>query len=153
MTLITGYDPGLTTGVAWGRFSNDEPFKLVKSFNADLTRMRNFLMLEVGPSTGNEIVVAERFVLSAGNRHAAELTGVRVEGMLELTYDTIFWQPRSDKALVSDQMMKDNGYWVDKKVSNWTDGRDQNDAIKHILVWLMRHGHRPTIEMINPRSE
>lgn len=152
MPYIIGYDPGFTTGVALGHYSENMPLKIIDSWNATFEQL-SVSFHEYGAGFPLLTAIVEKFKLSSGNRYTADLTGVQVEGLLRHYYSDIVWQDRSDKSVISDQVLKDNGYWVDKKMSNWVDGRDQNDAIIHMLVWLMRNGHLPTISMINPKGE
>lgn len=152
MSYVTGIDPGLTSGVAIGFYTEDRALHIDSATNMDSEQMFMFLR-GIHPSSDHAFVV-ERFVLSGGNKFTADLTAAEISGAIKLKIpqDKLVWQLRADKVLISDQWQKDNGYWLTGKRVNWTDGRDVNDAIKHILVWLLRNDHRPTIEMINPRG-
>lgn len=152
MPYVTGIDPGLTTGIAWGWYEDDRPLSIDAASNFSVDEAID--VIRAGRHTWGRVVF-ERFVLSGANKFTADLSAKVVEGAVRAIFDEklIVWQLRADKALISDKWQKDNGYWMTGKRANWTDGRDVNDAIKHILVWLLRNNHRPTIEMINPREK
>lgn len=87
-------------------------------------------------------VVSEVFTNRTNNDFAADLTGVRVEGILDLLFDGVVWRSRTKKEQVPDSILKENDMWVTGKQTGWTDGRDVNDAIIHVLGFVafdLRH--------------
>lgn len=86
---------------------------------------------------GPDVVVVEEFILR-DNNFRANLTGVRVEGMIEVTYQRtpIVYRPPSKKAQVPDEILKAHGLWNTGSDVDWTDGRDANDAVIHLLGYV-----------------
>lgn len=144
---IVGFDPGLSTGVAEASFSDDTPFTL-----RDVTAVRYDEFVDYGRDIWEGVefdhVVAERFDLRTNNSFAADLTGVKVEGMLDLIFgDKVVYRSRTDKNQVPDQLLKDHGLWQTGVDVDWSDGRDVNDAIIHVLGYVAFDlRHRPTLE-------
>lgn len=143
MTTILALDPGAVTGFAIGSFSVRTPLRFIEegvlTNETDLHWLLN--------STNQDITVAEKFVLSSGNQFVADLSGVRLEGLIEaLRYDVV-WRLRSTKTQVPDSVLKEHNIWITGKQVGWTDGRDVNDAIIHALghVAFTMH-HKPTLE-------
>lgn len=143
---VVSYDPGLVTGVAQGVFSDTEPLRLVGA-----TVVPYDVMVVSYPDLSRiefDHKVSELFVLRTNNPFAADLTGVRVEGILEAAYgpENIHWRDRTTKSQVPDQILKDHGLWQTGADVDWEDGRDANDAIIHMLGYVaFELKHRPTL--------
>lgn len=142
MTTVLAYDPGLTTGWAKGTFTDTEPLTLLGAGNIGYDWfVDGTFTSRVRSDFSADHVVVEQFILR-DNEFKADLTGVRVEGILEWWYHPIIWRPPSKKAQVPDQVLKDHGLWQTGKSVNWEDGRDANDAIIHMLGYVafdLRH--------------
>lgn len=137
MSLVIAYDPGFITGVAVGEFTPDEPVRVTATSTRTYDEMRRRLAHQ--KSYPYRAVVIEEFILR-DNDFAADLHGVRVEGMLELAYEDsdtdLVWRPPSKKSQVPDQVLKDHDLWQTGKDVDWEDGRDANDAIIHLLGYV-----------------
>lgn len=142
---IVSFDPGKVTGVAAGTFSDTDPLTVdlvsVMQYpdirdNADLFR-----------ETLVDHVVAEVFELRTDNEFAADLTGVRVEGILDFAFEgNITWRSRTKKSQVPDDLLRAHNLWVTGDDVNWEDGRDANDAIIHMLGFVAFDlKHKPTL--------
>jgi hypothetical protein len=142
---IVSYDPGLVTGVAQGVFSDTEPLRVLGgvalTYDEIIEGFSNLLEVKF------DHVVSEKFVARTDNSFVPDLTPVRVEGILDLAYERdINWRLRTKKAQVPDSILKEHGLWVTGKDVDWTDGRDVNDAIIHMLGYVafdLRHA--PTL--------
>lgn len=147
-TKIISFDPGKATGIASGWFSPDEPLQLVDAIIAPYEDwVEQTWHLLYGEGLDDWTVVAERFDLRTNNDFAADLTGVRVEGGLELLHPNIQWRSRTSKAQVSDDTLRKIGWWKTGSDVEWEDGRDANDAIIHMLGHVaFTLQHRPTLE-------
>ena len=150
MTTILSIDPGKMTGLAWGRFSDTDPYEVNEYTAVEFDDLSD--MIWNGKHPWADILVIERFVPQSGTDYTLkedDLAGVEVIGMLKhgLVHDfnEVYYQLRSEKWNVPDQLLKDHGLWADGKDVNWTDGRDVNDAIIHALVLLKKKEHLPTL--------
>jgi hypothetical protein len=151
MPTITGSDPGVATGWAWGDYSDTQPFELEGAWiTADFKKSCSYWHDEYG----DELVV-ERFVLR--NRgFVPNIEGVKLEGVIEDTWEQhfkdIYWQTPSfkGKAGEMDAVLKRIGMWQTGKMVGHKDGRDANDAIIHILKRMIIKRHIPTLEAYFP---
>lgn len=146
MTTVLAFDPGKITGWAQGTFTVSEPLNIQ---DAGTMTYDEFLEPDLRGRFGNipvDTVVVEEFILR-DNEFVADLTGVRVEGILEfIQRGKIVWRPPSKKAQVPDEVLREHGLWQTGGNVNWEDGRDANDAIIHLLghvAFDLRHG--PTL--------
>lgn len=142
---IVAYDPGYATGVATGVFSDTEPLQLTDAYILTYESL-----MDVAPEMLDfdfDHVVVEKFTLRTNNEFAADLIGVRVEGILDLMYgDQIVWRERTKKEQVPDALLKEHELWQEGSDVDWEDGRDANDAIIHMLGYVAFDlGHRPTL--------
>lgn len=150
MTTILSIDPGKITGLTWGKFSDTEPYKIVDTQAVEFDDLSD--MIWNGNHLWGDILVIERFVPQSGAEYALkedDLAGVEVIGMLKhgLVHDfnKVYYQLRSEKWNVPDEVLKKHGLWKEGKDVNWDDGRDVNDATIHALVWLKKQEHLPTL--------
>lgn len=143
---IVSFDPGLITGMASGKFSDTEPLTLgpvaaipYEDLRANADMFREALV---------DHVVSEVFELRTDNEFAADLTGVRVEGMLDFAFEgNVVWRSRTKKSQVSDDLLRAHDLWKTGADVDWEDGRDVNDAIIHLLGYVAFDlRHRPTLE-------
>jgi len=145
-TLIS-VDPGKSTGIAIGTFSETEPYKLYEIHQIP-NGVEGFLYwLKTNPQfLLNDLVwVSERFVLRSSNKFVADLEPVRIEGAMQALGLDVVWQLRTDKMFVTDDLLKEHGLWQTGKQFGWKDGRDANDAIIHALAYLRKNKHMPTL--------
>jgi hypothetical protein len=142
---IVSYDPGLVTGVAVGVFSDDKPLEII---GATVMPYED-LILAYGSirSVPFDHVVSEVFKLRTDNPFAADLTGVRVEGILESAYEgNVHWRDRTLKSQVPDEVLKENNVWFTGADVDWEDGRDANDAVIHMIGYVaFELKHKPTL--------
>jgi hypothetical protein len=145
-TTIVAYDPGKITGIAEGVFSDTEPLTILDALAVTYEELiEGFpFMLEVQ----HDIRVSEVFTSRTNNEFAADLIGVRVEGILDVAYGgDIVWRDRTLKSQVPDSILKEHGIWVTGSDVNWEDGRDANDAIIHMIGHVAFNlKHKPTLQ-------
>lgn len=143
---IVAFDPGAVTGLAGGVFSETEPLTITAYELLTYEELRDGI--DLFREYTFDHVVAEVFTNRTNNDFAADLTGVRVEGILDAGFDgKVVWRDRTKKSQVPDQILKDHGLWVKGSEVNWTDGRDVNDAIIHMIGYVAFDlRHRPTLE-------
>ena len=140
-TYVEAYDPGKITGYALGAFDEETPLGLVDTGALTYEAVKKLRYTE---SPVYNYCVVERFDL-ANNDFKADLTGVRVEGMLDMLnfpHGKIVWRSRTKKEQVSDEILKEHGLWQTGSDVDWEDGRDANDAIIHLLGFVafdLRH--------------
>ena len=140
---IISFDPGRVTGVAIGHFDDRTPLEVT---DVEEVTYPSFINGDyVAFNILNDIVISEVFI-ARNTPFVPDLTGVRVEGIIEYLDPRVIWRPASKKAQVPDQLLKDHGLWRTGKKMDWEDGRDVNDAIIHMLGYVafdLRHG--PTL--------
>jgi len=142
---IVAYDPGLVTGVAQGVFSDTEPLRVLGGIA--LTYDEILEGFDDMTQVKFDHVVSEKFIARTDNPFVPDLTPVRVEGILDLAYERdINWRLRTKKSQVPDSILKEHGIWMTGKDVDWTDGRDVNDAIIHMIGYVAFDlRHVPTI--------
>ena len=159
-------DPGMATGVAIGRVTEDEPMEViykaiiqggVYGFAEWLYNSRN------GKSWAEEDcsknfpdqyasldwhinVVCETFRVMA-TQFTPNVEALRIEGVVMSTFPRVIeWHKPSDKVLVGDEFLKKHGLWVTGKDVGHSDGRDANDAMLHLFAHALKLRHQPTIK-------
>jgi len=145
MADIIAFDPGYATGIASGIFDDDSPLELT---GVVVIPYEDWWYAFKTLSSGRaDHVVAEQFELNSGNEFTADLTGVKVEGTLDLLYGSdLVYRPRSSKVQVPDELLRKIGWWQTGKDVSWSDGRDANDAIIHMLGHVaFGLKHKPTL--------
>jgi hypothetical protein len=143
--VVVAFDPGYITGLSTGIFSEDKPVEIVYA--------RSFIYPDLLEDMGilpdralADYVVSEVFESRANQEFAPDLTGVRVEGLLDLVYGSkITWRSPSKKSQVPDSILQRHDLWYTGSQVEWEDGRDVNDAIIHLLGFVAFDlNHRPT---------
>ena len=143
--IIYAFDPGHATGMAIGEFSDDKPLQLI---DASVFVYEDILNL---PYALNHLdqpdyVVAELFELNIGNEFVANLEAKKVEGVLEVAFPVVAYRRRGEKNQISDDLLREIGWWKTGAEVNWEDGRDANDAINHMLGFVAFDlEHLPTL--------
>jgi hypothetical protein len=150
--FIEAYDPGNATGYVMGSFSDTEPFRPHKMVTLEPPEVYRMVAQE-WPLAPNRIRIVESFRLRSSNEFSARLKGV---GLIEVmrfgeyihnTMDPIIWQTRGDKALIKDEVLRKSGLWRTGKQVGWNTGRHVNDASIHILAYLFKQRHEPTLKL------
>jgi len=143
---VLGNDPGGTTGIAMLRYTETTAPELVYLSQLPQGMKGYFDFFEGSRPTDNVTIVSESFV----NRQSVknpDVTPLRIEGIqYSLWGDEVEYQTPDMKALVPDQVLKDNNLWTPGH-------RHQMDALIHALVWLRNQGHKPTLEALSGKAE
>jgi len=149
MTYILSFDPGQSTGIALGLYSEKDPYEVLQVWQTQngLSGVLEWLGEHYGPD--HEQVVSESFILRK-TPFMPDVEPLRIEGALTVFYPNIVWQPPSDKHHVPDTILKEHRLWQTGKPLGHVDGRDANDAIIHGITFLKKLGHVPTIKKYWP---
>lgn len=149
MKNIMSIDPGKSTGVAFGTYSDTQPYELVDVFQipGGIVGFNEWLHNNHFTNLDEDYtVVSEKFVLRSSNAFVADVEPVRIEGLMYAYWgDRVIYQQRSDKTLVDDRILKEHGLWQTGSQHGWADGRDANDAIIHAIAYLKKQHHKPTL--------
>jgi len=170
---VMALDPGKSTGIAIGRFVEDQPLEVVfktivqggvsgLGYWLHHTRdAKTIIENDCSSSFPKEYeefeyhldVVCENFTLRGGN-FTPDLEPVRIEGMvIDHFASVVTWQAPSDKSLVGDKFLKEHGLWVTGKDVDHEDGRDANDAMLHLFAYAMKKVHLPTLRTYWRKNE
>jgi len=175
LSWIIAFDPGVSTGISMGRFSENRPFEHVNSWQVSGGLMGLILGKYLEDfredSSGNEYhIISEKFVpLSGGGFHHTldSVEPLRIEGALIARglmpdYPDPRWQRASSQVIKggrtpaerkknSDNLLREHGMWMTGKDVWQPDANDANSATKHIL-WYMKNTlkHEPTIKEFWP---
>jgi hypothetical protein len=146
MTFLLTFDPGKSTGIALGEYSDTEPYTLLQVWQTQngLTGVLEWLGEYYGMAEDDE-VVSEKFVLRKHN-FLPDTEPLRIEGALTVFYPETVWQLPSEKHHTPDSVLREHGLWQTGKKFNHADGRDANDAIIHALTFLKKKAHLPTLK-------
>jgi hypothetical protein len=159
-------DPGRTTGVAEGHYSDTEPLKFTEIY-VTTDGIEGFGTIWEDALASMDDFVVETFIPRA-NEFIANVDGVEVIGLIkgtmyaearhveEGTLHDYFFQARTEKGALlgakesasekaNNAWLKDHGLWQTGSMVGWKDGRDANDAIIHALVHMKKIRHVPTL--------
>jgi hypothetical protein len=168
LTYVLSIDPGKSTGIALGVYGDAVPYtrthywqveggtqgfcKWYEEHDGGMVDVIDHLVTMFGEDGGKKTrrvdfeKVSEKFILNPANPYAADLTPVEIEGALIAYGESPSWHNRSDKNMVRDRVLKDNGLWLTGSQVGCKDARDVNDATIHALVHMMRKRHMPTVQ-------
>lgn len=153
---VWAFDPGEVTGVAQGVYSATNALEVGSVSAVPVEDLRAFLTSLVQTKHVPEAIVVEFFKARTNNRFVANDTAKKVEGYIEAVFgrEKLVYRPRTKKEQVPDRVLKDHGLWQTGKQVDWTDGRDVNDAVIHLLGYVAfdKH-HRPTLSKYFKRTE
>lgn len=146
---ILWLDPGVKTGVCL--FNTDtlkvELFKIIPN---GLTGFQEWV--EFGEVPEHDVLGCESFELEEGT-HGIDLTPKEIIGYLKSLGMPIVWQRRNQRGkgkLISVSVLKRAGLYP--KRGELAEGH-QVAALQHLLAYLVRIRHLPTIELLHPKGE
>lgn len=165
---LLSIDPGLSTGIALLKYTDDTPPELDKvwQFKGGADALNEWVagwwpsIEYLSPSV---TVIAEKFNArnTAGFSYTtASLEPLRCEGVLvAFGLPDDYVQPtqqyiaggkdKADKKKRQHALLKRLGLYVTGKTVNAPDADDVRSAIAHGLGFLVRRGHKPTYEMLS----
>jgi hypothetical protein len=160
MTEILSIDPGKNSGVCLGHYDSLTPYRLIERWQVH-GGLEGFLEWWDAERIPFEELVVERFIL-ANNEFTADITPKEIEGAIKtiMRYEApqvpVFWQPRTDKALLTGypdsaktkaQKQRVRFDFLDRfgLFKAGTENDDSNDAVTHALVNLKKRRHMPTM--------
>lgn len=142
--LTWAFDPGHITGFVAGKWNRESPLKVVEVAAVLEDELLDFLYSHAGVCPDD--VIVEGFKLRTNNSFAADPVAKKVEGILTGALGSLTMRPPTKKEQVPDRVLKENGLWQTGKTVDWTDGRDVNDAIIHLLGFVaFDQRHLPTL--------
>lgn len=162
---VTVWDPGMTTGLVYALVRPDEPVEVVDKFEipGGLEGVCELIANGYTPDIiAGEVWVAEKFRMTPRVRTAVQVEPLRIEGALMLANPDIIWQypdsmllagghhgsPSRNKT-AADNVLRAMGLWtLPSEVDNHPDSNDINSAMKHLIAYLRRIGHKPTLEAL-----
>lgn len=145
MKHLLSFDPGQSTGIAFGTYSDTHPYTLIDVWQTQNGLTGVLEWLDKHYSTDHEEIVSENFILRK-TPFMPDVEPLRIEGALTVFYPNIVWQQPSDKHHTPDTILKEHGLWQTGKPLGHVDGRDANDAIIHAITFLKKRGHVPTLK-------
>jgi hypothetical protein len=166
INYVMAIDPGRATGVAIARYSIEMPMEVIFTgiirggtygFAEWLHNTHDGKVIIENdcsfnfPENYEELdyhmdVVCESFKIRGGN-FIPDLEPLRIEGIVMDHFGSIVqWHTPADKAMVSDDFLKEHDLWLTGKDVDHEDARDANDAMLHLFVHAMRIRHIPTLE-------
>ena len=131
--IILAVDPGYMTGVAW--FDGDE----MHGAELQITESDTWLFKTITERKPT-VVICEAFritVNTAKNTQAPwslELIGVTRLACRMAGITLAMQSPSTAKGFAKDDKLKALGWYTSTK------GGHQNDAVRHLMVWLVEHG-------------
>jgi hypothetical protein len=140
MIQLLSFDPGGTTGVAYGEYDDTTGYKLIwhNQIQGSLKGFLDFHWDQLEPLKIDQIV-CESFTLREGV-YGADLSPVYIIGALEALYPTteIIYQAPLLKPLCDDTRLK--------AMDLYTPGRGHAmDAVRHAIIYLRNKKHLPTL--------
>ena len=171
---ILSFDPGLSTGIALGEYSDEKPYTLISAYQIP-NGLAGLLQWLHGPygvlkdRYADILTIAEKFQPINHSDYAlttASVEPLRCEGALvALNVMPDFPNPRwrrpaeqyfvggvdlADKKKRAYAFLKDNGMYVTGKTVGCPDADDARSAILHGIAYVMKsQKNRATFEMVN----
>ncbi len=170
MTYLLSIDPGMSTGIVSGWYSDTDPYVREEFWQVEggLAGFRQWWWGWPNYYTGDPLLVCEKFTpLPSMTRSFKlnELEPIRIEGALEVLWDRtpIVWQRPAAMVLAggdttarrkknSDDVLRRMGLWTTGKQVGCKDANDVNSAQKHAVAYLRSIGHAPTLQALLEES-
>lgn len=174
MKTLISLDPGLSTGIAIGTYSDTEPYNLTHAFQIEggvegfldntFSGYDPGLGFEYTSICGVEIedafVIAEKFTARGGanafSYRTEALEPLRVEGAILalgirpewVSPQQMYFAQGESKSPVTNahRWLRENGLHVTGKDVGCKDANDARSAILHSIAWMRRQKHVPTLE-------
>lgn len=171
MVSILWFDPGLSTGIQYGVFTDDDAYEMRKvwQIGGGVGGLRKWIHGGENELFKHaDIIGSEKFIPRPveGMSHTLESTlplvleGVLIEAEIMPEYPDGNWQPATAQTLANgptpearrkntNELMERAGYWLTGSAIGAADANDANSTTRHILHYLCRTlKHAPTIEAL-----
>lgn len=149
---ILWLDPGLATGVC---LFNSDTLKIEYSHIVEGGQpgfIQWYRSIGQGLAQDCEVVGCESFELEEGT-HGVDLTPVEIISWLKPIGVVDVWQRRNQRGkakLISVAVLKRAGLYPARGELG---GGHQVAALQHLLAYLIRQRHRPTIQLLHPKEQ
>lgn len=181
MKTLISIDPGQSTGLIVGTYSDDTPFELTHAFQIEggVEGFIDFLNPEYDDMwfLGGErfkvphdlTVLVEKFTArgAAAGPFALKtnaLEPLRIEGALLAMGITPTWvspaqqyflpgESKAEKKKRQHAWLQENGYAIMPKDLGTKDADDARSACAHAISWLRRQKHKPTLELFREEND
>lgn len=131
---VFAYDPGVSTG--WVLVEDEEVSEFGQFVSPDhvhATRILEDLIDRFQP----DVIVAEEFNLRPGNKFIADLTPVQINAIMDVNHKIVYQTPAQAKHLVSNNGLKNLGFWPTGKTVGYKDANDVRDAARHAFYYII----------------
>lgn len=168
MTVLVSIDPGMSTGIFLGHYTDTQPLEKTATYQIEGGRQGLHDFLErtgiLNNKYGNVMVISERFVPRPMRRSykSDELEPLRIEGYLmaigamPFDYSDPRWgrpermviaggSSTSQRKKAGDDKLREMGFWTLPKDVGMKDANDANAATKHAVGYMLQT-HEPTRE-------
>lgn len=168
MTYLLTIDPGMSTGITLGHYTESTRYERTQFWQVEggLAGFRQWRDRYYRRKLGRWTVVCEKFVPLPAPRtfKTQELEPIRIEGVVEDTMLDVVWQRAASMVLAggttpaqrkraSDDVLRRLGLWTTGSMVGMKDANDVNSAQKHAIAYLRSIKHRPTIEALLAEEE
>lgn len=177
MTYLLTIDPGMSTGIVLGQFTEATPYERIGRWQIEggLEQLAWWVMYHFDDDLGwwsfskenagfhvtDVVVVCEKFVPLPAPRtfKTQELEPIRIEGALQMALETVVWQRAGAMVLAggdtpakrkraSDDVLRRLGLWSTGSQIGMKDANDVNSAQKHAIAYLRSIKHEPTMRFL-----
>ena len=131
---IFAYDPGVCTG--WVLVEDEEVSEFgqfVSEGHVEASRDLEDLIERLKP----DVIVAEEFSLRPGNKFVADLTPVQINAIMDVNHRIVYQTPAQAKSLVTNDGLKNLGFWPTGKTVGYKDANDVRDAARHAFYYII----------------
>jgi hypothetical protein len=140
VTVILGFDPGLSTGYSIWRYDAITPPQPIEhgTIPGGHRGLAEWWQARADYDGGVpwDEVVCESFI-DDGRTRFPEIDPLRSEGVLYALFPSTVFQRNLYKAHVTDDKIKDMGLW-------WPGAGHDRDSLRHVFAYLKTRGHVPT---------
>lgn len=142
---IVSMDPGVTTGIACIRYTDETLPELIYLHQIEDGRVGFWDWFQGSDPTSDVTIVSEMWDehnVKGANREPQYIEGVQYA----IWQDEIVYQTPDMKSLIGDDFLRDENLWVENY-------RHAMDALIHGLVYLRNHDHTPTLKALSSPVE
>lgn len=157
---ILGFDPGGSGNGTTGRVNinvdRDSLPTLIEAINIPnggdrLDGIYDSLHITARFRFGHPDVLAicERFIPRKGAANI-DCTPLLIEGAIRVLFRDVILQREQERLIITDEHLKKLGWYDTLKGGNHHDAKE---AARHVLAYLIKNGHKPTLELLFPKED